>query len=79
MLPLGADAHDEHVNSFCALSGDDVEGIPPEDQIQDPDADADDDDADEGADVSAEDGTEDGAEDGGRRMLLTDEEALAEE
>ena len=79
MLPLGADAHDEHVNSFCALSGDDVEGIPPEDQIQDPDADADDDDADEGADASAEDGTEDGAEDGGRRMLLTDEEALAEE
>ena len=76
MLPLGADAHDEHVNSFCALSGDDVEGIPPEDQIQDPDADADaDDDADEGADASAEDG----AEDGGRRMLLTDEESLAEE
>ena len=70
MLPLGADAHEEHVNSFCALSGDDVEGIPPEDQIQDLDDD-DDADVDEGADAAAEDG--------GRRMLLTDEEALAEE
>ena len=33
MLKKGADAHEEHVNSFCALSADDVEGIPEEDQV----------------------------------------------